>query len=202
MKKFLLILSLLLCVQQMPAQEVTPVDDNPYTFKGIPIEGNVNQFIAKLEKQGYTVMDMDSPNTAFANKILLGKFFAQDVAILLAIDSNKNVTSVSVNFHTDKNYTPTDDRINTYNSVRNGLITKYSDTGMWIIDDSRDTKDKSLNDITYELVVKGIQYNLNIYKKGVEYPYIMLSLSKDASILMYTNPKSFESLANSIFNDL
>ena len=201
MKKFLLILSLL-CVQQIYAQEETPTEDNPYTFKGIPIEGNVNQFIAKLEKQGYTVMDIDSPNTTFANKILLGKFFARDVAILLAIDSNKNVTSVTVNFHADENYTPTDDRINTYKSVRNGLITKYSNTQIWTIEDALDIKDKSLNDITYELVVKGIQYILNIYKKGVEYPYITLSLSKDATILMYINSKSFESLANSFFNDL
>lgn len=89
-----------------------------FTFRDIPIDGLLNEFVAKLKNQGFLVKKM-TDETAF----LSGKFAGEDVQIKVE-SSNKTVYSVEITY---KNKTSWKSILTQYNEVRNMLNTKYGE---------------------------------------------------------------------------
>jgi hypothetical protein len=74
MKKFLLI-ALLMVATFVSANAQT--ESSHLLFKGIPIDGKISSFVAKLQQKGYVVADRPTPD-----KIMLtGKFSGEDVTL-------------------------------------------------------------------------------------------------------------------------
>lgn len=174
-------------------------EDNPYIFKGIPIEGSAENFIQKLVKQGYKTEDIPAMS-GFYKTALSGLFFNNDVAILLLVDKSNNVTGVGIMFHFMDSYVSTDKRIETYKSIRNGLQIKYENSE-WITHNTNDFKDMNLNDVRYELTIHGKEYKYCVTDSHSNL-YIRLSISKDAVMLTYQNPNAMVEAREQLVNDL
>ena len=87
MKKIIIILSI---VMSMIPQSCKNKVDTEFTFRGIPIEGEVNNFVSELEKQGYI---------AISNNILVGEFLDyEDCYVRVQTDESKSniVSGVTV----------------------------------------------------------------------------------------------------------
>lgn len=89
-----------------------------FTFRDIPIDGLLNEFVAKLKNQGFAVKKI-TDETAF----LSGKFAGEDVQIKIE-SSNKIVYSVEVTY---KNKTSWKSILTQYNEVRSMLNSKYGE---------------------------------------------------------------------------
>lgn len=194
MKRLLVLLPFLLCLISARAQDT----ENPYTFKGIPIEGATDNFIKQLVKQGFTVEKNDYSLDNFSEQCLYGTFFNRDVMLLLSEKSPNIINAVFVLFVSDD----IESTISIYKSVRDGLNSKYGNSPEWLFADIKSIDGKSLIDIKYDLVVKGETYGLGIVLKEQDttIPYIALSLTKDVTTIVYSNPNNYN--PSSFYNDL
>lgn len=84
---FLFLLAMIVCHAQ---------EQEHLTFRGVPIEGDLNTFVGKLEKLGYRNLGIEpAPNTV----VLTGEFTNKDAMILVVSNENKqNVWKVGVLF--------------------------------------------------------------------------------------------------------
>ena len=194
MKRLLTLLSLLLCIVSVQAQET----ESLYTFKGIPIEGATDDFIKQLVEQGFKVEKNDYSLENFSEQCLYGTFFNRDVMLLLSEKSSNIINAVFVLFVSDN----IESTISIYKSVRDGLNSKYGNSPEWLFADIKSIDGKSLIDIKYDLVVKGETYGLGIVLKEQDttIPYIALSLTKDVTTIVYSNPNNYN--PSSFYNDL
>ena len=100
MKRLLALLPLLLCLISARAQDT----ENPYTFKGIPIQGTTDNFIKQLVSQGFKIIKNNSPlQKNFSKDCLLGTFFNRYVTILLSENSPNYINGVYILLDTDNN---------------------------------------------------------------------------------------------------
>ena len=194
MKRILALLPLLLCLISAHAQDT----ENPYTFKGIPIEGTTDNFIKQLVKQGFTVEKNDYSLDNFSEQCLYGTFFNRDVMILLSENRPNSINAVYVFFNTDD----LDSTISVFKDVRTGLNTKYGNSEDYVFIDTKSIEDKSLLEIKHELLVNGETYSSGVVLKNQDttLPHITLVLSKDITTLTYLNLQNFN--PNNYYNDL
>lgn len=89
-----------------------------FTFKDIPIDGPLDQFVAKLKRQGFLVME-----TTDVDAILSGKFTGQDVRILVQ-SSTKVVYGVTVIYNEQTSWKSVK---NQYDNVKSILTKKYGE---------------------------------------------------------------------------
>lgn len=91
MKKIFVTFLLLFAVIVGYAQE-----QGHLTFRGVPIDGDLETFVGKLEKLGYKNLDIEpAPNTV----VLTGEFTNKEVMVLVVSNANKqNVWKVGVLF--------------------------------------------------------------------------------------------------------
>lgn len=111
MKRILIVLSFILVVLCAKA-------DEHLSFKGIPIEGNINSFCQKLRAKGF----IQSQSTAKA-RIFVGDFTGKDATIrIIADQSGENVYSVVVIFPSLEEWKSL---VNTYDYYKDLYTEKY-----------------------------------------------------------------------------
>lgn len=115
MKKSLIVAIIILLSSSLNAQT-----EEHLKFKGIPINGSLNEFVSKLKKKGFdSEMEYDSKAT-----ILFGDFAGyRNCKIFVMAGANGNVKNVGVNISDNE----TDWKILywQYSNLKNMLTTKY-----------------------------------------------------------------------------
>ena len=113
MKKIFCIVALaIMCMATSFAQE------EALKFKGIPIEGNINEFKTKLIDAGY------KPYTVADKEVYAGQFTKEDCTIVLEQTNDHQIASVMVIF--SKEYQSWQSINNAFNTLKEALITKYN----------------------------------------------------------------------------
>ena len=175
-------------------------ENNPYTFKGIPIEGPAEVFLNKLVKQGFRTENFPSTMQGIYKTVLSGIFFNNEVGIMILVDKSNNVTGVGIIFNFIDTYVSTDNRIETYKSIRQGLEAKYTNS-KWKIYNTDDFKDMNLNEVRYELTVHGKSYEYCILDDNYGL-YIKLGINENSVLLTYFNPITIAGASEQYLNDL
>lgn len=112
MKKiFCIILLSLFCFTTGFAQE------DILKFKGIPIEGNINEFKTKLINTGY------QPYTVADKEVYAGQFIKEDCSIVLEQTNDNQIASVMVVF--SKKYKSWKSLDDAFQTLKEALIQKY-----------------------------------------------------------------------------
>lgn len=94
--------------------------ENHLTFKGIPIDGSVESFAAKLKQDGYTEEYISDNGTI----VLKGQFANEDCGIfLLPTPQTKTIWKVAVIF--DKKYTSWSSIKTDFNEFKDLFVKKY-----------------------------------------------------------------------------
>lgn len=89
------------------------------TFKGIEIDGTLTEFIGKLQKQGFVLIDH------FENgAILKGNFAGEESEIIIPCKENETVWTVVVNFSEKSTWYSLK---STYKSYKESLTIKYGE---------------------------------------------------------------------------
>lgn len=88
-------------------------------FKGIPIDGPLNQFVSKLQSDGYTLECKDADNA-----VLSGTFAGRDNCYLYVVVKNKLVAAVMVMFPKGSNWNALEIE---YSIFKNALTDKYGE---------------------------------------------------------------------------
>jgi hypothetical protein len=89
-----------------------------FTFKDIPINGSLNQFVAKLKKQGFSIK-----KTTDLDAILTGKFTGEDVHVFVQ-GTPKGVYGVTVSYKEQTTWKAIKTK---YENMKSMLIAKYGD---------------------------------------------------------------------------
>ena len=95
------------------------------TFKGVPIDGNVSDFVNKLVEKGLTVSKYDGLVGDPSVRVMNGTFAGIQNCdiIILSVPSTKIVCKVSVTTPNSKSW---DDVLYEYNTLKKSLLEKYS----------------------------------------------------------------------------
>ncbi len=87
------------------------------TFKGIEINGTLTEFISKLQKQGFTLIDRFESGAA-----LKGTFAGEDAVVLIPCKENEIVWKVVVDFNEKNTWYSLK---SAYKSYKESLTSKY-----------------------------------------------------------------------------
>lgn len=181
MKKRLLLLLLFVPISMFLAAQT----DNPHlTFKGIPIDGELNLFISKLKNEGFTVYRSSDGTDA-----LLGEFASyKDCTIIPnAVTSRKIVNRVGVALPFADNWATLSAR---YYSLKTMLIKKYGNysrctenfqTGLTDLDNSFKTALVLRGNCTYETVFSTPKGDITLAIGG--------GTGKEATVMLFYQDK-------------
>lgn len=162
-----------------------------FTFRDIPINGPLNQFITQLKKQNFTVINITNKDA-----ILTGKFTGEDVNMLVQA-SSKSVYGVTVMFDKKDSWKSIKTQ---YENVKSILTEKYGEP-IEVIEKFDDSYyDKSglqllaLKDDKYTFMVNFRTSNAN----GM----IRLSISNDANLIInYIDAINFLKARSEVFKE-
>ena len=190
MKKILLTLAVFLAAINMVAQE-------HLTFKGIPIEGSMNEFCQKLKAKGFNLVGKEN-NLSY----LTGDFTSREVTIgVSATDDGQNVVAVIVLFDKSEEWKILAD---TYDYYKILYTRKYGEP----------SASKEYNPATHD---SNTAFMAEVYKGTVEYSSewkvaggdIHLSIEKSSGgvfegmvVIRYVNSQNIEAKIQSDLDDI
>lgn len=125
MKNFLFASLLILNVALLNAQDQTTLKGrdslNHLTFLGIPIDGNIDQFISKMQEKGLTINKLTEKGSYVMN---MKSFAGRDVEMIVIVPTikTKKVWKVAVIFNEESSWYSLK---NTYITLRDQLKEKY-----------------------------------------------------------------------------
>ncbi len=190
------------CKQQTP--------ECSYTFMGIPIEGNTDEFGQKLCEAGFT-KGANIPGVEFLFKDRYqGKFCSREAYIDLLQEDDK-VFGAQITFPIPASVSINKQCLDIYKELRNMLDKKYNNDDWIILTDQiagNSISTMADDEILFYLEELNDDFYYRIYPKNTDYdprPYISLSLgeyTKKGLTILYQNPRIIEDLLNNRMNDL
>jgi len=163
-----------------------------FTFKNIPIDGSLNQFVTKLKKQGFKVM-----KTTDLDAILSGKFTGEDVHIFVQA-TLETVYGVTVSYNKQSSWKAIKTK---YDNMKSMLTEKYGEP-METIEkfDSSDYQESGLE--LYALNEDKCTFMTQFATKTGN-GMIRLRISSDASLVLnYVDTFNFMLVSGEAHDDL
>lgn len=165
-----------------------------FTFKDIPINGSLNQFVAQLKKQGFTVM-----KTTDLDAILSGKFTGEDVYIFVQA-TTKTVYGVTVMYNKQTSWKSIKSQ---YENMKSMLTAKYGEPREIIEKfDASHSDYENLGLELYALSEDKCTY-MTHFATETGNGMIRLRISPDASLVInYVDTVNYLLVSSKAYNDL
>jgi len=185
MKKIILCLIAICSVCLAVAQTESPKGSNlgPVCFMGIPVTGNLSEFVLKVEEKGFTVSDESSGNMPYLKGLYLGE--KADI-LILSTEGSQQVYGVLVMLQQNNNWNIMKGDFN---------ILKKSFTEQYGKPEKNDHSfTQPFNDVQDEM--KKVELGMCDYSCSWSTPHVELEITKSARIIItYENDANFHMYA-------
>lgn len=189
MRKFLFTLAFALMAM------VTFAQDEHMTFKGIPMQGPLNDFVQKLKGKGFTLME-STKETAVLN----GKFATYDNCYVCVYTEKNNVSSVAVMFPEQETWNAITRR---YYNLKEMLTEKY---GAPVATIERFSDREPVSDVMrfYAILKDECKYQSTFETKNGSMILSMIKVNFNTAsvVIRYTDNINEEELRKTMMDDL